>query len=268
MPTSGDSGELRILHWNVHSWRDAAGAPNPGAVTDLISEAKPHVVSLVEVNEPLGAPETLADLADKCGYSWIFVPSIELGPDPAARGYGNALLTRLPVIAVQHVGMYSPERRYDGTEPTESRSVTLARVMFSGASIWMGATHFPATHHGSRQTAAGMLRRLLGQVAAPWIICGDFNASFATLFRDGGGTGGKRRGWLRFPFPNRRRDIGTSPDDGLRVHPDPPRPTFPARRPVAAIDYAVSSPDIVTTTQILRVSASDHLPLLIAARFP
>jgi len=240
VPTSDDSGELRILHWNVHSWRDAAGAPNPGGVADLISETKPHVVSLVEVNEPLGAPETLADLADKCGYAWIFVPSIELSTDPAARGYGNALLTSIPVTAVQHVGMYSPERRYDGTEPTEPRSVTLARVMFSGASVWVGATHFPATHHGSRQTAARMLRRLVGQLAAPWIVCGDFNASFATLFRGG----------------------------DIRVHPDPPRPTFPARRPVAAIDYAVSSPGIVTTTQIFRVPTSDHLPLLVAARFP
>lgn len=243
----------------MHSWRDAAGAPNPDAVAELISETDPHVVSLVEVIEPLGAPETLTDLADKCGYSWIFVPSVELAADPAARGYGNALLTSIPVTAVQHVGMYSPERRYDGTEPTESRSVTLARVMFSGASVWVGATHFPATHHGSRQTAARMLRRLAGQLAAPWIICGDFNASFATLFRNGGA-----RGWLRSPFPSRRGG-STSHDDGMRVHPDPPRPTFPARRPVAAIDYAVSSPDIVTTTQILRIPASDHLPLLIFA---
>jgi endonuclease/exonuclease/phosphatase family metal-dependent hydrolase len=239
VPVSGEPADLRILHWNVHSWRDADGTPNPGAVADLISEAAPDVVSLVEVNEPLGAPEALADLAEKCGYSWIFVPSIELGSAPAARGYGNALLTRLPVAAVQHVDVYSPERRYDGTEPTETRSATLARVRFAGAYAWVGTTHLPATEHGSRETAARVLHRLAGQLATPWIICGDFNAPFATLFGDGG---------------------------GIRVHPQTPAATFPARRPVTAIDYAISPPEIATNTKVLRLPGSDHLPLLAIAR--
>jgi len=247
VPVPGEPAELRILHWNVHSWRDAVGVPNPSAVADLIGETTPHVVSLVEVNEPLGAPETLAGLAGKCGYSWIFVPSIEVGADSAVRGYGNALLTRIPVTAVQHAGMYSPSRRYDGTEPTETRSATLARVEFAGASAWVGTTHFPATDPGSREIAARMLRRLAGRLATPWIICGDFNAPFATLFAPVG-------------------TIGTIGE--IRGHPDTPEPTFPAGQPIAAIDYAVSSPEITTTTEVRHVPGSDHLPLLTIARLP
>src|ERR1019366_8793421 len=49
----------RILHWNIHSWQDPAGAPNAEAVTALIRDTRPHVVSLGEVNEPWGAPDTL-----------------------------------------------------------------------------------------------------------------------------------------------------------------------------------------------------------------
>jgi endonuclease/exonuclease/phosphatase family metal-dependent hydrolase len=41
--------QLRVLHWNIHSWRDASGASNLEAIADLVSEINPHVVSLVEV---------------------------------------------------------------------------------------------------------------------------------------------------------------------------------------------------------------------------
>lgn len=70
---------LRILHWNIHSWRDPSGASNVAAVARLISETEPHVVSLVEVGEPWGVPASLNDLANRLGYTWIFVPAFEFG---------------------------------------------------------------------------------------------------------------------------------------------------------------------------------------------
>jgi hypothetical protein len=64
MPAAGQvpddgSGEVRVLHWNIHSWRDESGAPNTGAVIELISRTKPHAVSLVEVDETWSAPMVL-----------------------------------------------------------------------------------------------------------------------------------------------------------------------------------------------------------------
>src|ERR1035441_3954050 len=64
MPAAGQvpddgSGEVRVLHWNIHSWRDESGAPNTGAVIELISRTKPHAVSLVEVDETWSAPVVL-----------------------------------------------------------------------------------------------------------------------------------------------------------------------------------------------------------------
>jgi endonuclease/exonuclease/phosphatase family metal-dependent hydrolase len=230
---------LRILHWNIHSWRDAAGEPNAEAVIALIRDTKPHVVSLTEVIEPWGAPSTLAGISDKCGYSWIFVPSIEFGADPVTRGYGNAILTRLPVTAVQQVRVYSPEHRYDGTEPNETRSVALVRLPVAGASVWFGSTHFPATHHSSRKAAAQTLRQLGLQLSTPWIVCGDFNAPAAALFEG-------------------RSDV--------RVYPEPAEPTFPADRPTVPIDYVLTSPEVVLKTEVLRASGSDHLPLVAVAR--
>jgi endonuclease/exonuclease/phosphatase family metal-dependent hydrolase len=223
---------LRVLHWNIHSWKDAAGAPNQDAIAALLKQEAPDVVSLTEVNEPWGAPRTLAEIADECGYTWIFVPSIELGTDPGARGYGNALLTKVPVTAVQQLPVHQDERGYHGTEPSETRSVILARL--AGSGLWVGSTHFPATHHASRKAAARKLRQLTLQLTTPWLICGDFNAP-AKLFGD---------------FSD------------IRVHPERPPATFPAHRPRTAIDYILASPGVRTTTEVLPAPGSDHLPLL------
>lgn len=45
---------MRILHWNIHIWTDADGVGNVDRVIDVIREADPDVVSLVEVDEPWG----------------------------------------------------------------------------------------------------------------------------------------------------------------------------------------------------------------------
>jgi hypothetical protein len=49
-------GELRVLHWNIHSWRDTGGEPNSEGIVDLIREIRPDAVSLVEVDESWGMP--------------------------------------------------------------------------------------------------------------------------------------------------------------------------------------------------------------------
>jgi endonuclease/exonuclease/phosphatase family metal-dependent hydrolase len=235
-----EPAELRFLHWNIHSWRDAAGAPNAAAVTTLILGTAPDVVSLTEVNEPWGSPDTLAQVAAACGYSWLFVPCIEYGKEPSARGYGNALLTRVPVTGFQQLTVYSPDRRYDGSEPAEDRTIPLARLHVRGTTVWAGGTHFPATHHDSRKIAASKLIELTRKLGTPWIICGDFNAAPAALFTGRG---------------------------ELRVFPESPEPTFPAHRPRVPIDYCLASPDLVVKTEVLRTPGSDHLPLLTVARW-
>jgi endonuclease/exonuclease/phosphatase family metal-dependent hydrolase len=94
-------GWLRVLHWNIHSWRDATGAANLEAVADLMGETDPHVVSLVEVDEPWGMSDCINKLSHRTGYSWVFVPSFEFGDQEPAGGFGNVVLTRLPILAVQ-----------------------------------------------------------------------------------------------------------------------------------------------------------------------
>jgi len=102
--------QLRVLHWNIHSWRDESGASNLDAIADLVGEIDPHVVSLVEVDELWGMSDTLHELAIRVGHSWIFAPSFEFGHEAPAGGFGNAVLTKLPILAVQHWQLLWPSR--------------------------------------------------------------------------------------------------------------------------------------------------------------
>jgi endonuclease/exonuclease/phosphatase family metal-dependent hydrolase len=241
MAPAGHGDELLFLHWNVHSWRDAVGRPNTDAVAALIGRHSPDVVSLVEVSEPWASAVALPELARQGGYTWIFVPVVEPGRDGPARGYGNALLTRLPVLAVQQWQLTWPPAVYDGTEPSETRSVALARVAVGAGAVWVGSTHLPASDRQARAAALGRLTRLTQGLASPWVICGDFNTA-----------------------PSRWIGRGQR----VVVGPHPARPTFPARFPYRAIDYCVASPGVSVRARPLRTSGSDHLPLLARCRIP
>lgn len=230
--------ELRVVHWNVHSWRDDSGQPSLDAVIGLIASLDADVVSLVEVNEPWAAPAALPELASRAGYSWIFFPSVELGRQAPARGYGNALLTRLPVLAVQQWQLTWPPAVYDGTEPSETRSLLLVRVALPSTTLWTGSTHLPSTRRRARAAALRRLTAVLQALDAPWLICGDFNIA--------------ARKWIE-------------PGQPVVVSPDPPQPTFPARRPRRPIDYCIASPGMSLEARALRVPGSDHLPLLVTS---
>jgi endonuclease/exonuclease/phosphatase family metal-dependent hydrolase len=232
---------LRVLHWNIHSWRDAAGNPNVEAVADLVRQTAPDAVSFVEVDEPWGTPRTLRKLAADCGYSWLFTPTFQFGSDEPAGGFGNALLTRLPIQAVQQWPLLWPSRVYDGSEPSEPRSVTLAAVTAGSAPVWIGTTHLPRSDGHARDDALKRLMALARGLGDHWVICGDFNTPASE--------------WV----------TGYPP---VTVGPPGPQPTYPAVRPTEAIDYCIAASAIQVDVTVLSSEASDHLPQLISVRLP
>lgn len=235
------SSVLRILHWNVHSWRDAHGQPSFGEIAAFIGDQDPDVVSLVEVSEPWAAPGRLPDLARKTGSAWVFSPAVELGDKAPSRGYGNALLVRPALLAVQQWALTWPPTAYNGTEPSETRTVALARVPLGAGTLWVGSTHLPSSRRPARLAALARLLGLTTKLDNPWLICGDFNEAAA--------------GWLGLA-------------DRARPYPDPPQLSHPAARPVRAIDYCVASPGLPVTARVLDAPGSDHLPVLVEVESP
>ena len=233
----GENAEahLRILHWNVHSWQDESGTPNVDVVVELVRDTAPDAVSLVEVDESWGAASCLGAVAERCGYASVFVPSFEHGQQQPAAGFGNALLTKLPISAVRQRQLVWPTTVYDGSEPSELRSVTLAKM----GSFWVGSTHLP---RGSAEARTAALRRLISiteELDGAWLVCGDFNTPASS--------------WL-------------SGADAVVTAPRPAQPTSPANKPVAAIDYCLASLGLSLGAEVLDVNGSDHLPVLVTAR--
>lgn len=225
---------LRILHWNIHSWHDDAGVSNVDAVTELVRATEPHVVSLVEVDESWGSPSRLGAVAERCGYASIFAPVLEFGQDRPVGGFGNALLSRLPITAVRQRQLVWPSTIYDGTEPSELRAVVFAKL----GPLWVGSTHLPRSSAEARTAALQRVKAVTQELDGAWLLCGDFNAPAAE--------------WI-------------ARDEPVVVAPDV-QPTYPAKEPVEAIDYCVASPHVSLDAKVLSASGSDHLAVLAVVR--
>jgi endonuclease/exonuclease/phosphatase family metal-dependent hydrolase len=240
MPTPRhDPGkELRILHWNIHSWRDGTGRSNEDAVVNVALQTDPHILSLVEVDENWNRPSTLEQLADRMGYASIFVPTFEFSANSRSPvgGFGNALLSRLPIRAIRQRQLLWPPRVYDGTEPSEPRSVALAKLDMAGHPLWVGSTHLPRHHQAARLDAMSRLATIVDELEEQWLLVGDFNTPASS--------------WV----------------DGhriLRPYPASPEPTYPAPDPVEAIDYCIAPPGLRIHVEVLKAVGSDHLPILL-----
>jgi endonuclease/exonuclease/phosphatase family metal-dependent hydrolase len=233
------TGELRILHWNIHSWRDPSGAPNLDAVISLVHETSPDVISLVEVDEGWGMPAALDEVASQTEYSWVFFPAFEFGNESPAGGFGNALLTKLPILSAHQWYLVSTGKPYDGTEDSEPRSVLLMKLKLEDDSCWIGSTHLPRGNPEARTQAMRRLSAIISKLAGRWLICGDFNAPPSSW---------PHEEWPFIEFPGSAQ------------------PTYPAEQPTEPIDYCIASPGTILTARVLPVAGSDHLPLYVVAK--
>ena len=231
--------ELRILHWNIHSWRDDAGASNLESVVNLVRATDPHVVSLVEVDESWGHASALDEIAKRCDYASIFMPAFEFGKDSPAGGFGNALLSKLPILAVRQRQLVWPPRLYDGSELSEQRSVVFAKFQTTAGHVWVGSTHLPRSEADTRADAARRLMEITQELRGQWLLLGDFNMPPSA--------------WLD-TYPS------------LRTYPSPAKPTHPTKDPVEEIDYCVAPQTLPVQTEVLPEKGSDHLPVSVRCR--
>lgn len=135
-----------------------------------LERLQPDAIALQEVIERTDLRNQAEWLAERLGYSYQFVST---DPEGAVKRYGNALLTRRPVIARgQHL-----------LQPlTDYRTVAHLRIDVAGRPVNVYATHL----HERSDEAGQRLRRtqvedLLKYIAAtsadaPVVIAGDFNA--------------------------------------------------------------------------------------------
>ena len=222
---------LTVVTWNIHGAVGTDGRYAPGRIVDVLKEINADIVALQEVASEQEHGSFLHDLERDTGFHLV------AGLLRQRRGsdFGNAVLSRYPVLSVDHldltVGHYEPRGALDVC--VDVGMPLPLRVM--------------ATHLGLRPgERREQVRRILAAVERdnphPTLLMGDLNEWYLW---------GRPLRWLHSHF----REVPAAP------------PTFPARRPVFALDRIWVSPTGSVrrlarhSTPLARIS-SDHLPLI------
>jgi endonuclease/exonuclease/phosphatase family metal-dependent hydrolase len=225
------AGPLRIASYNVHRTIGADGRRDPARIAAVVAELGADVVALQEVEvDPCGGEPAgdLRLLERATGLAAVFGATVVR----ADASYGNALLTRHPVLAVRRLDLSRPGR--------EARGALDVDLDVGGSSVRVIATHL-GLRPSERLAQVALLLAAVGDHAGPTIVVGDFND------------------W--WPRARSVRELAARFGGGARLA------TFPARRPLLALDRIWVQPRgaavhaTVHRSPLARV-ASDHLPVV------
>ena len=226
---------LRVATYNVHSAVGVDRRFRPQRIADVIDELRADVVALQEVLSPVQGFDVHAHLRAATGLHLVSMATMQL----AGGTFGNAVLSRWPIVDLAEHGLSVPNREPRGAiDATIGRDARELRVL--------------ATHLGLRAAERSVqLARLIEIVKAapdvPTVLAGDFNM-----------TRGRARE-LRAHAAHLGRH------DALA--------TFPSIAPVLPLDriFALHGATIVDVavhrSRRARV-ASDHLPLVATIELP
>lgn len=138
-------------------------------IAEKLKALQPDVIALQEVLQHETLPNQAQWLADQLGYQWYFAST-----DPVGKPlrYGNALLTRHPILA----------RRQQALEPLDdSRTAAMLRIDLDGRTVNVYATHLHWTDAGAAIRAQQMadLAKFIDATSdgIPSVVAGDFNAT-------------------------------------------------------------------------------------------
>jgi endonuclease/exonuclease/phosphatase family metal-dependent hydrolase len=226
------ANRLRVASYNIHECVGGDGRRDPARVATVLREIDADIIGLQEVDARPGATSEsmqMQYLAAALGHHAVAGPTLL-----RANGeFGNALLTRRPVLDVRHVDLTVYRR--------EPRAVLDVDLDIDGAAVRVLVTHLGLLP-GERRTQVRRLLDLLGEGRSDLVIlCGDINEWFAV---------GRPLRWLH-----------------ARLGRTATVPTFPAPFPVFALDRIWVHPQTAVSTLAAHASvtarqASDHLPLL------
>jgi len=225
------SKPLVVATWNIHGAVGTDGRYAPERVVAVLREIGADIVALQEVASAQAHENFLRDLERATGYGIV----AGLLRQRHGSDFGNAVLSRYPVASVRHLDL-----TIGSHEPRGALDVCID----VGLTV---ALRVIATHLGLRPgERREQVRRIVAAVERdsphPTLLMGDLNEWYLW---------GRPLRWLHAHF---------------RETPAAPR-TFPARRPLFALDRIWVSP----TGSVRRLDrhdtplacvASDHLPLV------
>ena len=263
---------MRILTYNIHGWRDAYGRCDVARLARIIAATQADIVALNEVFHPFApagqAQPALQQLADALGMQAAFgaalMPQLAFAP---LAPYGNALLTRYPLLA--HAGHH-----LTATEGHEQRGLLEARVLLPDGkrTLSIYVTHLDHRSEAVRMTQlTALLQWTVRDRSRPHLLLGDFNSLAPSDFTEKPAALAALAEQISFQRLT-AEGLQVTPRLLQRGYHDAqtaaPAPTYPAVEPQARIDYIWLSPALAPALRACyRIEtaetaiASDHLPV-------
>ena len=221
--------QLKLVTYNIHRCIGTDRRHDPERVNRVLQEIRPDIVALQEV-EYIRTLDELGFMRQNPGFHKVLGPTMSLKKSR----YGNALMTRYPVVAERKINLSYPGQ--------EKRGAIDVDIKCQGRVIRVIATHLGLAPIERRKQT----KKLLAVIDNPLtsqpvtILMGDMNEWFLW---------GRPLRWIHGYF-GRSREIAT----------------FPARWPLFALDRiwvhpAGSMHQVARHSSRLAAVASDHLPL-------
>jgi endonuclease/exonuclease/phosphatase family metal-dependent hydrolase len=176
---------MRILTYNIHGWKTADGQPNLDGVARTIAMTQADIVGLNEVFYPRRTPggdlPALEVLAQRLDMHFLFGPCLRwpVQDELPADAYGNALLSRWPIIAgAAHHLTPKEEDAHQVLAGKEQRGLLEARILLpTGETFIVYVLHLDHTDEEARLVQLRVARTWLGRDRQrPHLVMGDFNA--------------------------------------------------------------------------------------------
>jgi endonuclease/exonuclease/phosphatase family metal-dependent hydrolase len=224
-----DDARAVFATYNIHRAVGSDGEFAPERIAAVLREIDPHVIALQEVQTGAAGRHLLQEFAAVLDAEPVSGMTM-LSHDSE---YGNALLSRFPVRAVERIDLTI------GTH--EPRGALDVLIELANGPLRIVSTHLGLRPYERRRQVRILLKHLDEQPLVPTVLMGDLNEWYLW---------GRPLRWLHARFQR-----------------SPAPPTFPARRPLFALDRIWVTPRQlcghlhVHATPTARI-ASDHLPLV------
>jgi endonuclease/exonuclease/phosphatase family metal-dependent hydrolase len=161
---------FRIVTYNVHRCRGMDRRILPRRIVEVLRELDPDVVALQELlSENTGKREDEQPryIAEELGFAYTFGENRQLN----GSGYGNAILTRLPVTLTENFNLSHRGREERGCLRTDLLLST--QTTLHVYNVHLGTAYHERRHQGRRLVESDVLTR--EDVTGPRILLGDFN---------------------------------------------------------------------------------------------
>jgi endonuclease/exonuclease/phosphatase family metal-dependent hydrolase len=161
--------EVVVASYNIHQCKGADGRRDPKRIAEVIQSLGAQVIALQEVDSWPGAgvePVQMEFLADTVGLHAISGPTIERQDGH----YGNALLTRLPVVDVRKLDLTVYRR--------EPRGALDVRLDAGDATLRVIATHLGLMPSERRYQVQRILESVEEDDRTVTVLLGDINEWF------------------------------------------------------------------------------------------